>query len=520
MPIVCTPTNALANATTVIVRDRAGLLGELAEPSAPPFDLSTLTLSSDTGSTTSSLPTSSGLRIPPAVKTIYVADDVAIDLTYTSGISIPAGITLASGRGGLRPGALLYSNTPTAHTLFEIAGDQVRVTGLRFRGPTTGTSSDLPKSNAILVRDARDVLVDHNEFSAWPGAGLSVSHAPGLMFPLTAFRVHVTENFFHHNQRQNGGYGVVVNDASYALIDENTFDWNRHAIASDGGRNAIVDADYGPTHGYLAYRNLVLPGHADQEYVAGIVDRQTHHFDVHGSESNWLGVDYYDGWAGEFFDVADNSFLGIKGTAFNVRGTPSNSALFHHNVTPLPTPLGTSGQLIGLDGGVSYYGWWSVNSESDRENVEVFGNLPSRDPRERLAVGDFDGDGREDVLLLTGRAWFVSYAGLTEWRFLRTSHRTLPAVALADLDGNGRTDAIVRENGVYRVSWNGTGDFVALGWTPALPSQQFYSGGDLIGDFDGDDVLDRLTFDADGDDRRFRITGSRTGTLVPGAAEM
>ena len=64
--------------------------------------------------------------------------------------------------------------------------------------------------------------------------------------PMTV-RIH--DNFIHHNQRQRGnGYGVETTYGGYALIEKNVFDWNRHALASDGR----------PGTGYFAYRNLVL----------------------------------------------------------------------------------------------------------------------------------------------------------------------------------------------------------------------------------------------------------------------
>jgi hypothetical protein len=152
-----------------------------------------------------------------------------------------------------------------------------------------------------------------------------------------------------------------------------------------------------------------------------------------------------------------------------------------------------------------------VNEESDRDNIEIYGNRPVPDPRSGLGVGDFDGDGRDDVLLASGRAWYVSYGGVTEWRFLRESDRYWRSLSLADLDGNGRTDVLTRIGGVWHVSWNAIGGFVPLGAPPALPLDDFSMNGELVGDFSGDGVLDLLSFFDLYDDRYFYIDDGQSG---------
>ncbi len=515
VPVACTRTNHITGPTAVVVSDRIGLVGELLDPNPPEFQWSSLEVAIDPGADPGPGPILAPYGGLPPRKIIYIADTAQIDLSY-SRLQIPEGITLASGRRGLNEGALLYSNITTRHSMLEVVGGNVRVTGLRLRGPSGSTSEDNDASYAILVRDALDVVIDHNEFSHWPGAGVKVQHQPWMMDFLTAYRVRVTDNFFHHNQRENLGYGVMINDASYAYIDRNTFDYNRHAIGSDGGRNVILDSSYGPMHGYAAYFNLVLPGHEEQ--VAGPITWQTHAFDVHGSEHSWIGTDFYDGWAGETIDVANNSFLGIKGSAFNVRGTPAVEARFHHNVTP-PLVAMQNDFVMGADGGIAYYGWMSVKDTSDRDNVHVYANIPAPDPRAKLAVGDFDGDGRDDVFLATGRAWYVSSAGLTEWRMLRPSSLGVQQLVFVDYDRNGRTDVLARVGGVWKMSRNGTGALVRIGSARGLATQNFYSGSDLIGDFTGDDVLDRMRFSRD-DDRHFHILDGRTGSTQQSRHQM
>jgi hypothetical protein len=508
---VCAATNRVTGPITVVVSDLQGLQGELEDAYSPlafrGFQLLTP-------------PPPPPFPVPPARKIVYVADGASIRIPPGAKVDLQAGVHLMSGRGGLGRGALLYTDgfvhpESPSRSMIRVVGDGVRISGLRVRGPSAGTDESLGGRIGVEVRGAVDVVIDHNELYQWTEAALRVQHEVGQLQSITAGRMRITENYFHHNQRAGDGYGVVVQRGSYAYIDKNTFDWNRHAIAASGGADAILDPSYGPQKGYLAYLNLVLPGHSPIEYVGGAVDHQTHNFDVHGTEDDWKGVDKYDGWAGEFFDIADNSFLGVRGTVFNIRGTPSAGAYFHHNVAPLGAG--------GLDGGnyetAPLLGWKLVSEESDRDNVFVYGNIPSADPRNDLGVGDFDGDGRDDVFLATGRAWYVSYGGVTEWRFLQAADLTLVSLSLGDLDGNGRTDVVARIGGVWHASWNGRGALVPIGSAPVLPSQEFYEGGKLVGDFTGDGVPDSLSFDPLAD-RYFRVVNGSTGAASASRHQM
>ncbi len=67
---------------------------------------------------------------------IYVDDNAEIDLTGKEKIVIPGGVTIASGRGkGDSQGGMIFSNKQDTRPLFLTGGDNIRLTGLRVRGP-------------------------------------------------------------------------------------------------------------------------------------------------------------------------------------------------------------------------------------------------------------------------------------------------------------------------------------------------------------------------------------------------
>jgi hypothetical protein len=142
--------------------------------------------------------------------------------------------------------------------------------------------------------------------------------------------------------------------------------------------------------------------------------------------------------------------------------------------------------------GIEYY-------PHDRCNLEVRSNRYNTDTTNDLAVGDFDGDGRDDIFLANGTGWWYSSAGLTEWRFLRPSTARLQALRVGHFNADGRTDVVFSDGINWWLSLGGTG----------LPSLLRTDGTRLVdcvfGDFDGDGVTDAL-----------RADGS-TWSVAPGA---
>lgn len=225
---------------------------------------------------------------------IFVPDGAEIDLTAYQDIEIPAGVTLAGTRGRSgSPGARLFTNRKTG-TLFVSAGDEVRVTGLRFEGPFGGTGT-IGFSSYFLRLNHYDAEVDNCEIYNFNQIGVSASAG--------AMKVHVHHNFFHHIQQDGGGYAVSANSSDVRII-ANKFDYGRHYIASSGS----------PGAGYEAAWNLVGP------------NATSHHFDMHGGRDRGDGTNI----AGDWMHIHHNTFQG-RHRHVAIRGIPCQIADIHHN---------------------------------------------------------------------------------------------------------------------------------------------------------------------------------------------
>ena len=384
---------------------------------------------------------------------IVIPGNTTLNMGGYQNTRIKSGVTLKSDRGATRPGALIYTNDfNRKYDLFIVEGSKVRIEGLRIRGPST-SEDESHGVNGIKVRTAypngrtptglsRDVVIKGNELSGWPGAAVNVTGAIDYaecfddlpasektarpwhaMSKTHAAEIVIAGNYIHHNLRHNLGYGVVVHDGAYAMIQANIFDYNRHAVAADGS----------PYSGYVARYNYNL--HATNfQNVAGPFGSYPTHFDMHGCE----GGDGGDG--GEYVEVAYNTIrgdqdvaleLGVR-KAFRIRGVPRDSAWFVENVLVHDN----FGDAIG------YYG--------SGEHVYAEGNSFDVDHSLELGVGDFDNDGRDDVFHATGIGWYFSSGGVAPWEFLTRSALTLSEVAFGDFDGDGFSDVFERDKGQWR----------------------------------------------------------------------
>ena len=425
------------------------------------------------------------LNDPTFHGTIYIPNGTHLVLSGHYALPLHEGVTLLGGRSGIEAGATLDttdlvgpvddSGNHTGYSMFEVAGDHVTIRGLRLIGPSQSWDASLLKVNGIRVRSERyrDFLLQDCELAGWTAAAVQVTGAitahtvdevpPDAphMTQSEAYQIQIRDNYIHDNVRDGAGYGVNVDSGSYVQIEGNVFDGNRHAIASDGA----------PYTGYIARWNYVLQsGHCAGDWPC----YYNQHFDVHGR-----GDGGYGGVAGEYFDIAHNTFRGDQSyrvfmtrPAFMLRGTPMTGAYFHDNVLVHHD----EDAAVRLDTG----GIIAVAVP----DLYISRNQYDTDHSTDLAVGDFDGDGRDDVLLTTGAAWYYSSGGVSEWRFLRASTLRVAELGFGNFDDDPRTDVFFVSGTQWYYVSGGSGPQMALRTSGEPPSEYRF------GDFDGDGKTD------------------------------
>jgi hypothetical protein len=367
--------------------------------------------------------------------------DVDLDLTGRSDLVIRAKRSLiaspACARGPRSFGPRIFvTDHREGKPLFDIEGDNVRVSGFRLEGPTPDIGSGENTERGIVISPLPDTQPIHSieisnmEISRWSGAGVHVKDnvqlaERGRLFNTNPAAVHIKNNYFHHNRHDNSwGYGVDVADGAYALIEQNVFDENRHAIA---GKSRNDDApDYS---GYTARENLILPGGGVH---CGVFCSHTHQIDMHGDKNRWYSSSNWEcGTAGETMIIERNTILYTNGLAIKIRGNPADKAVADGNVFKHRSP---SGNAIAQNGNC---GWGdNITKPIDVRSNNLFGV----DPTTELGSCDFFGDGQQDQFMATGVTWWVKSPVTQQWRYLNTMPERLFALKLGDIDGDGVCD--------------------------------------------------------------------------------
>jgi hypothetical protein len=113
---------------------------------------------------------------------------------------------------------------------------------------------------------------------------------------------------------------------------------------------------------------------------------------------------------------------------------------------------------------------------------------------ESVRVGDFNGDGKTDVFATWGDGkWHVSWSGQSSWEDLNVSGSLVSQLAFGDFNGDGKTDVFTTwGDGKWHVSWSGQSSWEDLNVSGSLVSQLAF------GDFNGDGKTDVFTTWGDG----------------------
>ena len=435
--------------------------------------------------------------------------DGPIMMSGQNTIYIPAGVTIRSDRRGANFGQVIFGAFQPEE-IFHVVGDDVRITQLHLEGPSSSTDSN-PNSHAIIVESSKDgsgnflreylrTNIDHNDIFAFTYSAITVDGSQDVCSctdaskdcngnPLSGLdysgisndplqrptNVHIARNYIHDNSMNEAGYGIDNYHGGYTLIEGNTFRGNRHSITGDGRAKS----------GYIAASNLILT------YTP---QRDTHDFDMHGSsesKDNIYDSVGYGGIGGDYINMFQNTFMSDTRADFELRGQICNYADFHNNISLNDEATDS----VLYDDGTTLDTGDLPSFVHDSAHPYQFGKP---DPTTRLFVGDFDGDGFDDLFMATGAAWYYSPAGKWDWRFLSAKTETNDQLLFGDFDGDGRTDVVTIDSlGRLMVSWGGVSDwellnpYVSFSGSPADIVASM-----AVGDFTGDQRSD--IFFADG----------------------
>ena len=238
---------------------------------------------------------------------VFVPSTATIDLTGSSSITIPAGVTLASDRGySGRPGGLIKRDTSGTipKGTFIAGGNDVRVTGLRIQGPHSGYGASYGDNVkcAIMETNKNGLEVDNCEIYYWSYAGVAFENSAS-----GSWTGHVHHNNIHHIAGEGYGYGVMVAYGD-VLIEANKFDYTRHAVIGEGCPGEKFEYRY--NHYGKNSLNPVL--------------------DCHRDCGGWSA----GGVSGRLYLVHHNTIEYAGSVAYNLYGTPSEKVSIYNNIFP------------------------------------------------------------------------------------------------------------------------------------------------------------------------------------------
>lgn len=418
---------------------------------------------------------------------VFVDDSFEITDSTTFEINVD-NITIASNRGvGGSPGAEIRSSTE-GDKLFVVNANNFRMTGLKITGPNPGTEeTDLSRGIELIGENSQ---IDNCEFSGWSHAAISFFSKGGM----------AKHNDIHDNQRTGFGYGILVRRGASVVIEGNTFDFNRHAIAT-GGNNSSNDTSYiirfnifKPNHTHLPVDSHFIDG--DEFPESYVTYASIHHNSFYTTESSvciTCGQIGIEGVPGGEVKIFNNWFVGNPSTYPNVTQRPNGSG-----------PDITSGFT-----NITVY--QNTNQPDDWGYHQFF-------PSDRKKAVDLDGDSIVDRIDFQSLSPFDFVASLFELATGWSSDDAwdgngsdigMTRYKTGDFNGDGKTDILSHESNYKLLVWLSTG----TNFDPS-PGHWATNGGDVhaeryrIGDFDGNGKADLLEIGSSGGFHIWLSTGA------------
>src|SRR5262249_20124590 len=140
-----------------------------------------------------------------------------------------------------------------------------------------------------------------------------------------------------------------------------------------------------------------------------------------------------------------------------------------------------------------------------------------------LLLGDFDGDGRTDVVTKKGDSLWVSWGGISDWEPLNPSDDNLARVRLIDLHvgkfldhppGDQRDDIFLADGTTWFLSSGGSGPFNPVNTSHKRVSDLLFGVFAYDGDGKKTDVFGVVSFG--GDDWRWAYSKNAQGAWADG----
>ncbi|MEM9341170.1 MAG: VCBS repeat-containing protein, partial [Bacteroidota bacterium] len=106
-----------------------------------------------------------------------------------------------------------------------------------------------------------------------------------------------------------------------------------------------------------------------------------------------------------------------------------------------------------------------------------------------MKIGDFDGDGKDDMLHITDNEWLISYAKYPgSWKTLTNVNESFEHKLIGDFDGDGKDEIMHAEGNGWHILDLATGNYKQVGSSGVSAASL------VVGDFNGDGKDDLLRY--------------------------